>query len=108
MVNKDAVVREFTELVKNHYGSRLAKIILYGSYARGDENEESDIDFLVLLRDEEIRVGHEISSISHLMSRLGLAQNIWISAQPLSVSKFLKMNQPFFVNVKQEGVVVYE
>ena len=45
MVDKALVIKDFTETMKNHYGARLSKIILYGSYARGDFNEESDIDF---------------------------------------------------------------
>ena len=35
-------------------------MILYGSYARGDFNEESDIDFLVWLNDEEVRAVKEL------------------------------------------------
>ncbi len=37
------------------YGKRLAKLILYGSYARGDQHEGSDIDFLVVLKDDDIK-----------------------------------------------------
>ncbi len=38
MIDKALVIKDFTETMKNHYGDRLSKIILYGSHARGDFN----------------------------------------------------------------------
>jgi uncharacterized protein len=67
MVDKALVIKDFTETMKNHYGDRLSKIILYGSYARGDFNEESDIDFMVVLKDEEVRAVKEITSTYKLL-----------------------------------------
>ena len=55
MIDKALVIKDFTETMKNHYSDRLSKIILYGSYARGDFNEESDIDFMVVIKDEGVR-----------------------------------------------------
>lgn len=62
MIDKALVIKDFTETMKNHYGDRLSKIILYGSYARGDFNEESDIDLMVVLKDKEVRAVKEITS----------------------------------------------
>ena len=38
--------------LRRHLGDRVGSVTLYGSFARGDPHEESDIDLLVLLRDE--------------------------------------------------------
>ncbi|MFN0014530.1 MAG: nucleotidyltransferase domain-containing protein [Saprospiraceae bacterium] len=57
MVDKDAIAQAVKAELQRLYGDRLAKVILYGSYARGDFHEESDIDFLVVLKDVEIDVG---------------------------------------------------
>jgi predicted nucleotidyltransferase len=54
LLKKEIVSKRFKEIMQELYGERLSKIILYGSYARGDFHEESDIDFLVVLNDEEI------------------------------------------------------
>ena len=53
------LIQEFKKTIQQIYGSRLAKIVLYGSYARGDFHTESDIDFLVVLKDTEIKSFHE-------------------------------------------------
>lgn len=53
-INK--IIGEFVQGVNKILGSRVKKIILYGSYARGDFNESSDIDIMILtnLSDDEI------------------------------------------------------
>ena len=43
------VLEEFKREIKKLYGKRLRDIILYGSWARGDATEDSDIDVLVIL-----------------------------------------------------------
>ena len=52
----DDIIQEFIKGVKSILGERLKKIILYGSYARGDYNDSSDIDIMILtdLSDDEI------------------------------------------------------
>lgn len=50
-------LQEYIRGLHNIYGSVIEKIILYGSYARGDFNYSSDVDILVLVNmdDDEIR-----------------------------------------------------
>jgi predicted nucleotidyltransferase len=38
------ILDEIESHLKNIYGSKLKRIILYGSYARNDQNAESDLD----------------------------------------------------------------
>ena len=45
-VNKE--IQEFIKQVKELLGIRLKRIILYGSYARGDYNKQSDVDIMIL------------------------------------------------------------
>jgi uncharacterized protein len=108
MVNKEAVIKDFTETMKNHYGDRLSKIILYGSYARGDFNEESDIDFWVLLNDEEVRVMKEISNTNDEVYDLTLKHDILVSMFATSKKKFETATQAFYRFVRKDGITVYE
>jgi len=43
------LLRQVKERLCAVFGARLKGVVLYGSYARGDSTEDSDIDFLVLL-----------------------------------------------------------
>jgi hypothetical protein len=48
----EPIVCEFKAALQSLYGDRLNGIVLFGSYARGDYDEESDIDLMMLLNDE--------------------------------------------------------
>ena len=49
-MDKKLVLRRFADDVINLLGTSLVKIILYGSYARGDFHENSDMDVMILSR----------------------------------------------------------
>ena len=46
--NISKAINEFLVKANNMFGDRAKKIILYGSYARGDFNKSSDIDIMIL------------------------------------------------------------
>ena len=46
--NVQKIINDFLKKVEDVLGNRLRKIILYGSYARGDYNKSSDIDIMIL------------------------------------------------------------
>ena len=46
--NIRVIVYQFSEDVKRILGDKLTKIIVYGSYARGDYREDSDVDIMIL------------------------------------------------------------
>lgn len=61
------------------YGDKLNKIILYGSYARGDNTEESDIDIMIVLNcsnDEIKRLRH---STVEMASNISLEKDVFLS-----------------------------
>ena len=46
--NINNTIQYFTNRVRTLLGNRVKKIILYGSYARGDYNDSSDVDIMIL------------------------------------------------------------
>ena len=46
--NKRRALESFVRILKERYGDRIHKIILFGSTARGEAEEESDIDVLII------------------------------------------------------------
>ena len=44
----DKEIQKFVKAVQQLLGTKLKKIILYGSYARGDYNNQSDVDIMIL------------------------------------------------------------
>ena len=85
------------------YGDRLDRVILYGSYARGDFHNESDIDYLVVLRDKEVKTGKEIFYMGDKIGGLSFDYDLFISAKPTSLAKFQTSDLLFYQNVRREG-----
>jgi uncharacterized protein len=106
MVDKDVISKAVKAELQQLYGDRLAKVILYGSYARGDFHEDSDMDFLVVLKDEEIEVGKELRFMSETFYPMLLDYNIYISRHPTSLKRFETSEFPFYKNVRQEGITL--
>ncbi len=103
---QQALIADFKAAVTGLYGDRLAKVILYGSYARGDAHEESDVDFLVVLKDKQVKRLSEIFDISEVVHPLILEYNKLISYKPCSLEKYLSDNSSFLYWVRMEGFEV--
>ncbi|MDE5808130.1 MAG: nucleotidyltransferase domain-containing protein [Muribaculaceae bacterium] len=84
------------------------KVILYGSYARGEAREDSDIDLLILLPDryEGREFVKKKFAISDKLYDLSLESGMEISPM-ITVSKIFKARKTLFsVNINNEGLVV--
>jgi predicted nucleotidyltransferase len=100
-----ALARLIREL-RSHYGPRLRKVILYGSRARGDFTEHSDLDVLVVLKNMGLRY-EEIKKINEIASPLSLACNLVISVFPVSEQYFEKYQDTNFLHqVLKDGVIL--
>jgi len=44
-----AAVSDFSTRVRRAFGPRLIRLVLFGSHARGEANEDSDVDILVVI-----------------------------------------------------------
>ena len=100
------IVSQFKSLLQKLYGERLAKVILFGSYARGDEKETSDIDFLVVLKDKKISTFSEIEKMNSLAYAIMLKYGKVISFVPTTQEKFDSSPNYFYRLVKQEGKTI--
>ena len=108
----NTVIQDFIKGVNEILGNRAKKIILYGSYARGDYKENSDIDIMILtdLTDEEIIKFRD--KILDYTYDLEWDNNFDIMLSPLikNIDKFNYWLEamPFYMNVQKEGVILSE
>jgi predicted nucleotidyltransferase len=97
------VLAELKQRLNEHYGERLESVILYGSQARGDAAEDSDVDVLVVLRGE-VKIGKELWEISGITSALSLRIGQVISTAVLPASLYRRRANHFASTVQQYGI----
>lgn len=106
------IIEEFIKGVEKILGNRLKKIILYGSYARGDYNKTSDIDLMILTNSSEDEMYDYFVKISDMAYEIEEMNNFDIMLSPLvkNIDKFNYWLEalPFYKNIQKEGVVLSE
>lgn len=108
-VAASSVLAELEKQLRIIYGDKLKKIVLYGSYARNDQDPDSDMDIMVLLdmSDQEIKKRHDqvLDLVVELTTRYGIVVSI-IENNHDYFYEWLEV-LPFFKNVYNEGVEIY-
>ena len=104
-----SLLGEYTDSVKKIYGTSLSKVILFGSYARGDYNEDSDIDIMILLQVAPQDERKQLDALASLTADFNLTHNTYIIPLPKSAETFTKWGQidPFYKNVNREGRILF-
>jgi predicted nucleotidyltransferase len=96
-------LKEFQKYLADIYGERLQGIYLYGSYARGDFHQGSDIDILIPL-EGAVNPSQEIDRIGDGVADICLDHNVLIATLPVPEEWLKKRKSPLFENVRQEGI----
>lgn len=104
------LLNDITKKYKKIIKEKLVEIVLIGSYARGDEEEYSDIDIIALIDDSDKNIktlDRELEDFNH---ELTMKYEILVSPILLSYNRFREYRDilPFYINVEKEGVILYE
>ena len=103
------ILLQYTELLRFIYGNHLNAVILYGSYARGDYDEFSDVDIMILLNLDEMELKRYRHQLSEITFDFNMEHDVDIKKKKKSKELFLKWQEsyPFYKNVSREGVTLY-
>jgi len=101
----ESVLSDVKENLKKIYGRRLKKIILYGSYARGEATEGSDIDIIILLEDMKNSLS-ERDKFFNAIWQLDLKYDTIISIFPFDENQYRTRKLPIILNAKKEGIPI--
>jgi len=101
----DQILREFRDGLEQIYGSRLVRVILYGSQARDEAEPDSDIDVMLVLRGP-VNPHQEIRRLSAIKAELCLKYDVVVSCVYVSEAEYRQDGTPLMLNVRREGVPV--
>ncbi len=103
------LMEQYISEIKKIYGPHLKKVILYGSYARGDFRTDSDVDLMILLDLSELDLKAYSQKLSYMTYDFNLDHDLDIKPIAKSEEHFRKwiVNYPFYANIQKEGMVLY-
>ena len=111
MLNKTelySVLNEAAIGLKQIFGDMLKAVILFGSYARGDFNRDSDVDIAVLLDMPRTDISAYKRSLIQFSSDLAFKYDILTSFRCIPCDEYerWKHSLPFYLNIEREGVKI--
>ncbi len=108
-IGKHPQLEEILSKVKQNfqqiYSDNLTQLILFGSQARGEATSESDIDILVVLKNQENQHNNH-SKIINLISDWCIEYGVLVSCVYISESSFKQEKSPLLLNIHQEGIIL--
>ena len=112
-MNRDViekVVNESTTEIPDLMKDDVREIILYGSCARGDYTEDSDIDVVILTNSDRKEVKRYGDGLDELATRIALETFAIVNYVCLPYQEFedKKSWYPYFMNICKDGVLLYE
>ena len=107
-INITDIMQQFASSLKKLLGNTLDSVIVYGSYARGDYSELSDIDVMILVTLTEEKIKKISDEISDMAFDYLMKFGVDISPVITNIDQFNYWadNLPYYRNVRDEGVIL--
>jgi len=104
------ILDEVISSTKSLYRGNLKKIYLYGSYAQNKNNDDSDIDFAILVDLDDLELKEYEKDLDIIMAEMGYKYMKLVSLVDISYARYNKWVDilPYYSNIKNEGVIIYE
>lgn len=111
------LIEEYCSGIKNHFGSRLISICLFGSVARGEAKPDSDIDILIVAESLSKDIGIRIKETNHIHEDLkkseayltlrrsnvsGLISDIFFTSEEI------ERHPPILLDIIDDGIMIYD
>lgn len=102
------ILEEIARAYRAVYGTDIVKIILYGSYARGDYQKDSDIDIVAIVNGDREKLQQALKSVWDISSDLELEYDTIVSPTVIPFAEYEKYKNdlPYYRNIESEGVEI--
>lgn len=103
------ILHEVKREIVKIFGNKLRHLILFGSYARDEQDTESDIDIMLLVEESEEELRRNRYLIVDIMAELSMKHDKLISLTQVPYNRYNEYIDvlPFYRNVYEEGVEIY-
>lgn len=99
------IIDEIVKSYKETYGTDLKDVILYGSYARGDYDDQSDIDFAAIVSGNRLDLQNRLEKVLDKAAVIGVKNDAVISPVVIPYDEYTKYKShlPYYKNIDKEG-----
>ncbi len=103
------ITQRIAETYRSVYGRELEQVILYGSYARGDYDEYSDVDMAAIVKGDRMTLQKMLRNVWAVSSDLELEYEIIVSPTVIPYDEFERYRDvlPYYQNIALEGVKIH-
>lgn len=104
----NAILNKLAAVYRDTYGDSIEQILLYGSYARGDNGKDSDIDVVAIVHGDREQLQNQLKRIWEYSSDLELEYETVLSPTVIPYEEYIKYKDdlPYYRNIAREGVVI--
>lgn len=105
----EGVIHDMVTAYREVFGGRIEQILLYGSYARGDADGDSDIDIAAIVHGDRQELQERLKKVWDVSSDLELTYEVVISPTviPYDEYKAYQEDLPYYRNISEEGIRIY-
>lgn len=100
------ILQQMSKIYKSVYGDSIVRILLYGSYARGNFESNSDIDIVAIVEGERAVLQEQLKKVWDVSSDLEIEYGTILSPTVIPHDEFEKYKNdlPYYGNILREGV----
>lgn len=104
----DRILSKMLETYRSVYGENVIKVVLYGSYSRGDYGMDSDIDIVAIVEGERESIQSKLKDVWEVSCDLELEYGVIVSPTviPRSEYEMYKNILPYYRNIDREGIEI--
>lgn len=104
----DILLKKISDIYRSVYGDQLVRVVLYGSYARGDYEDDSDLDIVALVHGDRRTLQDQLKSVWNQTCDLELEYELVLSPAVIPYEEFEQYREdlPYYRNIASEGVSI--
>ena len=102
------ITSQLVDVYRNIYGDDIVEILIYGSYVRKEETDQSDVDIVAIVKGNRLDLQKKLKIVWDISADIGLENDVVVSPTVVPFDEFEKYREilPYYMNIEKEGIKV--